>query len=136
MASTIKIYDPAAVGSNLKMAILSNYTFNKSHKLWSQISSYDIGKTGEYSAGGVALSSITAGNKLSVADFTLYLVNAANVSHLIIWNADNNKNLLAVEYDNRQNWNNSKVTYNWPDYIIIQTSSGKRKKSLAIEMER
>lgn len=117
MSSTIRFYDPEAIGTNYKMAVLAGYTFNASHRNWSEVSSYDIGSTGTYTAAGVSLTAIFSDQKLYITDFSLYFVTASSVSHLVIYNPSTNKLIFAVEYDTAQNWNNSHVTFDWPEYI-------------------
>ncbi len=119
MSGTIRLYNPSDVGSNLKMAILSGYTFSSSHSEWSDVLSYEISATGEYPSGGVALTSTYEDYELSITDFSLYLVTAPSVSHLVVYDTDTSELILAVEYDPAENWNNTAVEFDWPDSILI-----------------
>jgi hypothetical protein len=117
VSTTFRFYDTGAIGANLKMAVLTGYTFNTSHRNWSDVSAYDIGSTGTYTATGVSLTSSYVDRRLYIDDFGLYFVTASSVSHLVVYNSDTGKLVFAVEHNTAQDWDNSYVTFDWPEYI-------------------
>lgn len=90
-------YNQPAWTPSLKLALLTGYTYNSSHKTWSDVSSYEISPTGDYVAGGLTLTSTFNNGVLSINDTSVYLVSA-NVSHMVIYDTYRNNLILAIKF--------------------------------------